>query len=181
MYELKNEQAISDAKALANTAVRGAIKIAHQIIDGAQNPVYPVVTPALPKESVAKSDADPTGKAGIAGGAHESAVGADPAVGAKDEKLEGTLKDHEERPKVDYKKKRMKRFDGASYHVFMSFVPEEYKGAFKPFDALVLDPNKDEGEQEPDIEIDDLEMKTRADVQFGVGVSLIFLESVLRA
>jgi hypothetical protein len=75
----------------------------------------------------------------------------------------------------------MKRFDGASYHVFMSFVPEEYKGAFKPFDALVLDPNKDEGEQEPDIEIDDLEMKTRADVQFGVGVSLIFLESVLRA
>jgi hypothetical protein len=174
MY-LHNDRAISDAKALANTAVRGAILIAWQLIDGAQNPVTPVITPALPKESVRKSEDDPTGRGGIAGGAHEGVV---PSGAEKN--VDVALKDRESAPKVEYAKKRMARIDGAAYSVLKSFVPAEYKDAFERFDALVLDPEKSADEQE-DLEIEDLDMKTRADVQFGAGVALIYLESVLRA
>ncbi len=163
MTTYPNEQAISDAKALANTAVRGAIKVAHEIISGVQNPTFPSYSPA-----------DPTGKGGLAGGAHEL------SEAPKDENLDAVLKDHEERPKVEYKKTKMHRIDGASYHVFMGFVPSEYKDSFKPFDALVIDPEKSL-EDQPDVELDDFDMKARADVQFGAGVALIYLESVLRS
>jgi hypothetical protein len=162
-----NQRAVSDAKAIGNTTVRGAIQLCYQLLD---------VSGASKPQGGAKLEEDPAGKTGLAGGAHEQsekkAEGAMDKVLQSHEKVSAT-KDDEAKPH------RVAAIDGATLHVLMLFVPDEYKDSFNVFDSAILDPKAKE--PKADVELKELTGKQKSDIEFGVGVSLIFLESVLRA